>query len=233
MFRVGLVAALLALPAAANAVSWDVAADFSNPVFAYGSGVNGSSFTALPTYLPDNCFGVSGLACYQSAPFSHPVIAKKSGSAYNSGGVFIPTDTLYLHPADGQPGTDALVSFTATAASTHRLSGFFQRQDTTNNGDGTAVSIFSSTNPSALFSAVLPGTSWGSQTSFGTIDVFLNAGQSVTFGVANNGSYQFDSTGLSATITAVPEPAQWTLMIGGFGLAGGALRSRRRKAAFA
>ena len=28
---------------------------------------------------------------------------------------------------------------------------------------------------------------------------------------------------------AVPEPATWAMMIGGFGLAGGALRARRRK----
>jgi hypothetical protein len=234
VFRGLLFAAALAAPAAAGAVSWNVAADFSNPVFAYGSGTNGSSFAALPYYTGDNCFGVSGLACYQSAPSSHPVIAMKSGSDYNSGGVYIPTSTLYLHPADGQPGTDALLQFTAGTASTYRLTGFFQRQDTTNNGDGTAASIYSSTSPSALFSAILPGTSWGSQTSFGTIDVFLNAGQTVTFGVGNNGgSYQFDSTGLGATITAVPEPAQWTLMIGSFGLVGFAARRRSLRVTYA
>jgi hypothetical protein len=32
---------------------------------------------------------------------------------------------------------------------------------------------------------------------------------------------------------AVPEPASWALMLGGFGMVGGALRSRRRKVAFA
>ena len=34
------------------------------------------------------------------------------------------------------------------------------------------------------------------------------------------------------TAGAIPEPATWSLMIGGFGLAGAALRARRRRAAF-
>ena len=38
---------------------------------------------------------------------------------------------------------------------------------------------------------------------------------------------------LSLDITAVPEPATWAMMIGGFGLAGGALRRRRTTVAYA
>jgi hypothetical protein len=37
----------------------------------------------------------------------------------------------------------------------------------------------------------------------------------------------------SANVGAVPEPASWTLMLGGFGLAGLSLRGTRRKRAFA
>ena len=41
----------------------------------------------------------------------------------------------------------------------------------------------------------------------------------------------FNAANYSATVTsgAVPEPATWALMLGGFGLAGGALRTSRRK----
>ena len=54
-------------------------------------------------------------------------------------------------------------------------------------------------------------------------------------------SYGFETTpGASSTATvagapagAVPEPASWALMLGGFGLVGGAMRARRRTIAFA
>jgi hypothetical protein len=35
------------------------------------------------------------------------------------------------------------------------------------------------------------------------------------------------------SVASVPEPASWALMMGGFALAGGAIRSRRKGAAFA
>ena len=35
-------------------------------------------------------------------------------------------------------------------------------------------------------------------------------------------------TQFSAVTTSVPEPAGWAMMIGGFGLVGGAMRQRRR-----
>jgi hypothetical protein len=38
------------------------------------------------------------------------------------------------------------------------------------------------------------------------------------------------ATFLSRSLTAVPEPASWAMMIGGFGAIGGAARYRRRKA---
>jgi hypothetical protein len=50
---------------------------------------------------------------------------------------------------------------------------------------------------------------------------------SVVFSSAQN-SFEFDNI---ATVSAVPEPATWAMMIAGFGLAGSAIR--RRKGAFA
>ena len=45
-----------------------------------------------------------------------------------------------------------------------------------------------------------------------------------SYNLNDNAGYQLLSNG------AVPEPASWALMVGGFGLVGGALRSRRRTA---
>lgn len=47
----------------------------------------------------------------------------------------------------------------------------------------------------------------------------------------NSGALQIEVLG--STAGAVPEPASWTLMIGGFGLAGGMMRRRATKVAFA
>lgn len=57
--------------------------------------------------------------------------------------------------------------------------------------------------------------------------VIIDGGSTVQFTRAvfssTNNSFEFDNI-----ITSVPEPATWGMMILGFGIAGGALRSRRR-----
>jgi hypothetical protein len=45
---------------------------------------------------------------------------------------------------------------------------------------------------------------------------------------SRDNAFEFD--GLAGSLTAVPEPASWALMIAGFGGVGAALRSRRRQA---
>jgi hypothetical protein len=41
------------------------------------------------------------------------------------------------------------------------------------------------------------------------------------------------ATGALAATSAVPEPATWAMMIGGFAMVGAGMRMRRRKAALA
>lgn len=55
-------------------------------------------------------------------------------------------------------------------------------------------------------------------TKAGTYDVGFTASNTNNKSVSNSASYSF---------AAVPEPAAWGLMIGGFGMAGGSLRRRR------
>ena len=53
-------------------------------------------------------------------------------------------------------------------------------------------------------------------------------------GNRRNGNWAFDVLGVeTATMGGVPEPTSWALMIGGFGMAGGALRRRRVTVAYA
>jgi hypothetical protein len=43
-------------------------------------------------------------------------------------------------------------------------------------------------------------------------------------------AFEVDNLSFSAGLAAVPEPASWALMLGGFGVIGGAMRSRRKPA---
>lgn len=78
-------------------------------------------------------------------------------------------------------------------------------------------------------------------TGSGTFSVALIAGQTYTMSVANFGNLGngagFVANGSVVSnfdwhidYSAAPEPASWAMMLGGFGLVGGALRSRRRVA---
>jgi PEP-CTERM motif len=60
---------------------------------------------------------------------------------------------------------------------------------------------------------------------------FSGIAKSIDFGGGANFVAYDDITFGSATPGAVPEPATWAMMIGGFGMVGGAMRYRRRKTA--
>ena len=73
----------------------------------------------------------------------------------------------------------------------------------------------------------------------------LNFGASDNVGAlvfrSNGVAFEFDSLGVAShhdvpgnhSTAAVPEPASWAMMVGGFGLVGAAMRSRRSKLSFA
>lgn len=96
--------------------------------------------------------------------------------------------------------------------------------------NGTAVSGFGK-----LSGDILAAFAGGSFTQGGTSPApftFTNA----QFTTPNNGSVTFTSgnfisSSVVPTVAAVPEPASWAMMIGGFGLIGGAMRRRQRNVA--
>jgi len=96
-------------------------------------------------------------------------------------------------------------------------------------GDGVDVDLFSGSTGGGLR---LTANSSG--------DILLTASGAQLYSRSSTGALSFSTGTFSLTdagggsamlaVAAVPEPATWALMIAGFGLAGGALRSQRRRA---
>jgi hypothetical protein len=226
-------ASALAAASASAATVYDVVNDFSTTsavgTWSYGTGVTGTSFTALPDFHA-TCEGASGISCWQvSSPVDRvPLIAKNltghTVNIYNT--VTQPTDVLNVHPG---PSTDAIVQFIAPTSSFYTISSFFQTLDV--NPSGVVVDVFK--NSTQLLSQVLQGQPASNTAGGGIVTfddrIYLAAGDKLSFGVNNDGSYYNDSTGLSATISAVPEPTTWAMMLVGLGAMGVSLRSARRK----
>ncbi len=226
-------AATLALAGAAHATTYDLVGSFSTAsstgVFSYGTGVTGSSFTPFSDFN-SGCLG-AGTACWQTTTpvLEVPaVIANTSGATINTGSVVLPTDVLLVHPG---PSTDSIVRFTAPTSGLYSLHGLFELLDT--NPSGVIVSIylkgaFAGAVPLTAPGAMHPGT-LGESIPFGSSSLMLAKGDTIDFGVNNDGSFYNDSTGLALTVSSVPEPAAWALMLVGFGGLGATLRSNRRK----
>jgi hypothetical protein len=62
---------------------------------------------------------------------------------------------------------------------------------------------------------------------FSLASVHLNAGQTLDFVVGNNGNFYNGTTPLSVTISAVPEPETYAMMLAGLCLAGAVARRKR------
>jgi hypothetical protein len=110
--------------------------------------------------------------------------------------------------------------------------------------DAAGDQLLRSTNPNGgVYISIGPlgvplgsGDRIGFDISGSTGDAYFNSGsQFYSLSLATGGATLIGSLGSGALVgltafAAVPEPATWALMIGGFGLAGLALRSRRRTA---
>jgi hypothetical protein len=227
------------LPAEAavyNAVSdFSVAAD-PNGTWSYGEGTAGSSFTAFTNSSANGLAqvisfsGSTNVQYWQSSSPTYlvPLIGENfgPGAATCCNTVLIPTGVVWMHPG---VSTDAIVQWTAPVAGEYHFSGSFELLD--NNPSGIIGEVFANSSKLVGNTLTSPGASLGTQTPgqstvFGG-DVFLNAGGTLSFAVNNDGSVFNDSTGLTATISAIPEPSTWAMMLLGF--AGLAFKAYRRK----
>ena len=229
-------AAAALLPAAAGAQTYDVTSGFASSDFRYGYGVGGQSFTVF-TRSDAPCGVNNTQRCYDNGG-NLPVVGRNTlNTAYVNGTSTVAAGAVYLHPGAAS-NLDAILRFVVPTAGIYSLTGAWSRYDTTSFGTGVVAAVWQGAGgvATALSSSVIQPNSYGSSTSFSAATTLLAAGDTIDFVVNWRDAFEYDTTGLSATISlvdgAVPEPATWGMMLIGFGVAGGAMRVRRRRVAF-
>ena len=216
-------AAMLAGGIAANAATYDIVTQFGAPVFSYGT-LSGGGFTAFahePAF--GRCRDHPEWDCFGGTEDYHHVV-----HTYND----VVPGTILLHTG---PVSNVVLRFTAPVAGVYRFDGtsFLLRENC--NGypcDGTTTSFHTSLVPGAYSFAA--DTTVADRVATLSGSYLLGAGD--TFDLVNDkgANYYYDDTLFTGQFTGpdtVPEPATWSLLIGGFALTGAALR--RRAASFA
>ena len=200
-----LLAAAIAAPAAA--VTYNPLLDFSsasNPNGAYTYGYEtslGGALTAFTSNLPVNT---------QPQAWTTPELDQYLG-------VYDTNTSILQHP--GPSGQYSIVRITLATAGNYLVSGAFS------NGDIASTDVHILANSSSLFDGAVNGAS-GYAFSF---THYFASGSTLDFAVGNGGNgYNGDSTLLGATVTSVPEPASWALLITGFVMVGATARRRHR-----
>ena len=196
--------------------------------FRYGS-TDGTNFSEFSNASNANC-QITNSVCLQRDTINQPGVDylpgvyKSTVGATTFGTVIVPASSLVLHPGPNNAGGSNLqsvyVAFKAATSGVYNYSAAFRVADTSPSGVG--ISSFTISGVTSLFS--LSGSSPLFSTS-GSISLAANE----VFGfIVDKGSfYNNDSTAVDFTISAAPEPATWAMMIGGFGMAGVALRRRK------
>jgi hypothetical protein len=222
------IAASLALMAAqpAAAVTYDAFSSFNATQGAGGFtyGVYNDSTNAFSAFTQSaGCSGyISNTICLNDGAL--PAAFKSTSGAHQSGSVIVPGDALILHPGP-DAGEDSAVLFTAPTAGIYNISISTFVAD--NNPSGVNIYIFSPTFGSQPITTL---DSTHTSYSLNTAGP-LFAGEQIGIAVNYDGVYYDDSTGVNFTLSSVPEPATWTMMLTGFGIAGAALRRRKPVAA--
>jgi hypothetical protein len=194
-FLVLVAACLVAVPAQAQA--YDAAADFSatdNPNGAWSYGWSPTLGGVLNLYVHhDNVAGVDFWRDQTDPNVSH----NSSGSRIRIGTVTWPPGQLAFHP--GPFGEYAVIRWTAPADGFIAILAGFVGLDFVG---PTTTDVHVLYNDASIFDGEVTGFGEGSGPSFRTI-VYVSAGDTIDFAVGDgdDGTYNYDSTGIDAIIT--------------------------------
>jgi hypothetical protein len=226
----------LAVPPAARAASFDVAADFSatnnpNTPWSYGTSATlGGAFTLLPHngVLFADTTNAPIAEWYAAQSGVGPAVLHNGNATPQTFGQTVALDAGQYEVGPGTP--DFVVTrWIAPSAGTYQVSALFEGMSFV---VGATTDVHVLLNGNSLFSAAVDG--WAGRPYISTprfgpspsqsyaASLTLATGDVLDFAVGNGGNGQaFDVVGLSAqirTAVAVPEPASLTLL--GFGAAG-------------
>jgi hypothetical protein len=203
--------------APASATVYNAATEFDGKqggttgVWTYGQ-LN-PTFSTLTYDSTGNVFGGGG-------PFNTPLIGAPSGNL------------IFMHPGNGY---DVDLRFTAPVTET--VTAYFSPQLVDPNGvgypNGMTAAIYD--NGTLEASTVLNHDAKGYSPNPFSATFAISAGQTVDFLlIPNNGNFSYDSTQAVATVSSVPEPATWAMMLLGFcGLGFMAYRRKSKSALMA
>ena len=191
----------------------------SNPngVFSYGTTAGfGGAFTLFTDHS-----SIGGLSSWNLPPAGGDVPAvyqNNTGSAITALSATYAPGSLGFHPGDGN--VTAVYRFTAPTTETYSYTSSFFAQDTNTSSQ---VGVFVN---NVQFGSLGVVNSSLTQNKYGS-GFLLTAGSTIDFVVGNNGDKTFDSTGLTFSVTAVPEPETAALMLAGLAAVG--FVAKRRK----
>jgi hypothetical protein len=160
------------------------------------------------------------------------VIDFKNRATHN--GLYVNSGTLSLYGTSGSGGTVAPNSFAHLVLTRDAVSkqvvAYLNGVQAFSLTDSGSVATFSTANGAAHFLRD-DGLGGGGENSPGTVDFIRTYNQ--VLGASDVAELYNRGTPVRSFAGAVPEPATWAMMIGGFGLAGAAARRRRPAAVLA
>lgn len=215
-------AGAFALPA--GAVTYDAFASFNGSQgagnFIYGT----TDLTTGPTLFTSNTGCLASTTCLAAVNGTTPPYVYKSTTTGSFGTVIIPNDRLVVHPGPTATDGAVFVAFVSPLTRTYDVTSSFSVQDVSP-GSVRVLFLYEPVFGIPNFTA-LPSLNSSNLTGSYTTRVALPTGGIVAMIFEKDGVFFNDSTGVNLTLTAVPEPATWGMMIAGFAMVGTVMRRR-------